>query len=461
MEDEVENEFRRTVSDIMARSKKNDKFIECLHLLGIKRDQFNVIHVSGTNGKSSVSYKVSQCLISLGKTVGLFTSPHLFEYTERIRVQGVDISKAEFIRIANNINSVIGSTPIHFFSYILLLSLVYFNEKGVEWVILETGIGGLKDSTNFAPNTKIVVISSIGYDHMHILGNTLEEIAVQKAATIKRGCVVVLGPNCYKYEIFENIAKEVGAKVIKNDRSDFSSFDEENSETSRLVIEQALQIGKASESALNSRLMMRMQVLSSEQCEMVKRHIFSKFPTLSDKIDKYGLPMAVIMDIGHNETAISRLCSDIFKAYKCNITFCCAISEKRKLSIFNPIGSVQGTNSLGKPSLRKFYYLNVNHDYCRSIESVENDLADPKLSNGAREIIKPGLERSKMICSGITHYKQADYSNYNDNYNYSNNYGNNSMNWLQESDHVTGCCIMLSLSLANVKMCWCSPALRI
>ncbi|BAM38925.1 dihydrofolate synthase/folylpolyglutamate synthase [Theileria orientalis strain Shintoku] len=453
MEDEIENQFRRTIDDIMARSKKNDKFVECLDLLAFKRDQFNVIHVSGTNGKSSVSYKVAQCLISLGKTVGLFTSPHLFEYNERIRVQGVDIPKADFIRISNKINTVIGSTSIHFFSYILLLSLVYFDEKGVEWVVLETGIGGLKDSTNFASNTKIAVITSIGYDHMHILGNTLEEIALQKAATIKRGCVVVLGPNCYKSEIFENIAREVGAKVIKNNGRDFGSFDEENSETSRLVIEQALKIGKASKSALNARLMMRMQVLSADECEGVKRHIFAKFPGLRDKMDKYGAPMAVVMDIGHNETAISRLCSDIFKAYKCNITFCCAISERRKLRIFNPIESVQGTNALGQPSVRKFYYLNVDHSYCRRLESVENDLNDPELSNGAREIIKLGLERSRMICSGVTNCNINkdwdncgnscnDYSETNHYDGISSNNGNNDncgyTEWIKESDCVTG-----------------------
>ncbi|UKJ87892.1 dihydrofolate synthase/folylpolyglutamate synthase [Theileria orientalis] len=451
MEDDVENEFRKTVSDILARSEKLDEFMECLDLLGIKRDQFNVIHVSGTNGKSSVSYKVSQCLISLGKTVGLFTSPHLFGCNERIRVQGVDIPKADFIRIANYINSVIGTRKIHFFSYILLLSLLYFNEKDVEWVILESGIGGFMDATNFVTNTKIVVIPSIGYDHMDLLGNTLDEIAFHKAATIKRHSVVVLGPNCYKYEIFENIARKLGAKVIKNDRRDFSSFDEENTETSRLVIEQALRIGKASESALSSRLMMRMQILSSEQCERAKRHIFSKFPGISDKMDKYGIPRAVIMDIGHNETAISRLCSDVFKVYKCNFTFCCAISERRKLRILNPIASVQGTNALGQPSLRKFYYLNVNHKYCRSLDSVINELEDPELSNGAREIIKLGLEKSKMICSGTTHYKQSGF-----NKNSKDNDGNNSVNWIKESDQtiLTRCCIMLSSSLANVKMCW-------
>eukprot|EP00375_Theileria_parva_P003286 XP_765967.1 dihydrofolate synthase/folylpolyglutamate synthase [Theileria parva strain Muguga] len=379
MKDEEDLEFRRCVNHILSNSTKQDNFLKCIDLLGIKTNQFNIIHVSGTNGKSSVAFKVSKCLVSLGLKVGLFTSPHIFEYTERIRVQCVQISKSDFVRITDYIFSVIGDIPIHFFSSVLLISLVYFVEKNVEWVVLESGIGGLLDPTNFAPNTKAVVISSIGYDHMAILGKTLDEIAHQKAGTIKPGSVVVLGPNCYKDEIFESKAKEVGAKVIKNNKKDFESFDEENTETARLVVEEALGLGKANISALNSRLKMRLKILSREECEVVKNHVFSKYPSLVPKLTEYGIPKAVVLDIAHNNTAINRLCSDLFKVFTGNAVFCVSISQNRTLNIFNPLGSFLKRDNPSKPSI-EVLYLDVNHSYCRMLEDVNHDLDNPDLS---------------------------------------------------------------------------------
>ncbi|XP_954314.1 dihydrofolate synthase/folylpolyglutamate synthase, putative [Theileria annulata] len=406
MVDEEDSEFKRCINSILSKSTKQDNFLKCINLLGIKTDQFNIIHVSGTNGKSSVAFKVSKCLISLGLKVGLFTSPHIFEYTERVRVQCVQIPKRDFVRITDYIFSVVGDMPIHFFSTILLISLVYFTEKKVEWVVLESGIGGLLDPTNFAPNTKAVVISSIGYDHMEILGKTLDEIALQKAGTIKRGSVVVLGPNCHKDEIFENKAREVGARVIKNNKKDFESFDEENTETSRLVVEEALGLGVANISALSSRLKMRMKILSKQECEAVKNHVLSKYPSLVPKLNEFGIPKAVVLDIAHNNTAINRLCSDLFKVYGGNAVFCVAISLNRTLSIFNPLVSF-----LNKDSRRsiEIFYLDVNHSYCRTLKDVDSDLDKVDLHPDAKKILKSGLDKTRLICS--TESSGFNYSN--------------------------------------------------
>ncbi|AFZ80131.1 folylpolyglutamate synthase, putative [Theileria equi strain WA] len=115
--DGIETKYRRCIELIMKnRYSKNDEFEKALELLKIRRNAFNIIHVSGTNGKSSVSHKISQCLISSGKMVGLYTSPHIWDYNERIKIQGKVISYEDFVRIYERISAVIGGLELHFFS---------------------------------------------------------------------------------------------------------------------------------------------------------------------------------------------------------------------------------------------------------------------------------------------------------------------------------------------------------
>ncbi|AFZ80128.1 folylpolyglutamate synthase, putative [Theileria equi strain WA] len=281
-------------------------------------------------------------------------------------------------------------------SFILLMALLYFEEKGTEWIILETGIGGLLDKTNFATNTKIVVISSIGYDHMHILGKRLEDIAKQKAGTIKQNSIVVLGPNCYDNDIFVEKANAVNARVIKCEKRVFSSFDEENSETARVVFEQALELGKAPRSALTSCLAMRMQMLSSKQIESVKAHLSSLIGECSNA-EKVGTPRAVIFDIGHNETAINRLCNDIVKSFEDKIILCVSISHNRSLGIFNPAASVR--NRSGELILKDIYFVPSGHDYCRQLSDADQESLTKSVSPELETAFKRGIEKSKGFCS--------------------------------------------------------------
>lgn len=151
-----------------------------------------LIHIAGTNGKGSVSAFLCEILTCAGFRTGLFTSPHLVDFEERIRVGGDMIPRDDVARIGSELLAADFSVQPSMFDYCLAMALLYFKEQACDVVILETGLGGRLDSTNAVGIADVTVITKIGYDHMAILGNTLEEIAAEKAGIIKKGTRLIL-----------------------------------------------------------------------------------------------------------------------------------------------------------------------------------------------------------------------------------------------------------------------------
>lgn len=153
----------------------------------------NIIHVAGTNGKGSVCSYLSQLLLECGFSVGMFTSPHLISMTERIRINGRSVQEQTFVNAFVRIEAVIKETGHHptFFELLFFMAMIIFAESGTDYIILETGLGGRLDATNCIRNPLVSVITSIGLDHTEYLGETLQDIAAEKAGIIKKGCPVV------------------------------------------------------------------------------------------------------------------------------------------------------------------------------------------------------------------------------------------------------------------------------
>ncbi|MBP5597315.1 MAG: bifunctional folylpolyglutamate synthase/dihydrofolate synthase [Pseudobutyrivibrio sp.] len=158
------------------------------------------IHIAGTNGKGSVAAFVSSILQAASFAseksfkVGLFTSPHLIDYTERIQIDGVPIPREEVTRIGQSLLGMELKLEPTMFDYWLAMAIIYFKEQQVDYVVLETGLGGAKDSTNgLSQLPEVCAITSIGLEHTQYLGNTLAEIAGEKAGIIKPGVPVVIG----------------------------------------------------------------------------------------------------------------------------------------------------------------------------------------------------------------------------------------------------------------------------
>ncbi len=149
-----------------------------------------IIHVAGTKGKGSTSRYFYKALRQKGYKTGLFTSPHLFRFNERIRIQQ-DITDDELTQLIMKFKKVIEAEGLTYFEALTFLAMAHFLENGCEWVVLETGLGGRLDSTNFHPQPALCVITPISFDHTAILGKTIPEIAAEKAGIIKSGCPVL------------------------------------------------------------------------------------------------------------------------------------------------------------------------------------------------------------------------------------------------------------------------------
>lgn len=161
-------------------------------ILGHPQRQFRSIHVAGTNGKGSVSHMLAAVLQEAGYKTGLYTSPHLKDFRERIKVNGVMISEAEVIAFTQRMQPHIESILPSFFEITVAMAFHHFAAQEVDIAVVETGLGGRLDSTNVI-TPELSVITNIGWDHMHLLGDTLPKIATEKAGIIKRNIPVVVG----------------------------------------------------------------------------------------------------------------------------------------------------------------------------------------------------------------------------------------------------------------------------
>lgn len=202
------------------KKKSDGNCKKILEKLGNPQDKLKVFHVAGTNGKGSTSAFISSILQQMNKKVGLFTSPHLVKINERIKVNNEDISDTDFAKTAEKVRSAVYALfkeeyiPT-FFEYIFLMAITYFAEKNVEYAVLEVGLGGRLDATNIIEKPLVSVITTISMDHMEILGNTIEEIAGEKAGIIKKNVpVVYFGDNEKAARVIEARAERMEAEMV-------------------------------------------------------------------------------------------------------------------------------------------------------------------------------------------------------------------------------------------------------
>jgi dihydrofolate synthase/folylpolyglutamate synthase len=182
--------------------------------LGNPHQELKIIHVAGTNGKGSTSSYMASYLTEKSEKVGLFTSPHIFDFRERIRVNGEKISEEFVVDFCARIQKLNLDLKPSFFEITFAMAVCYFHAENCSICVLETGMGGRLDATNIV-NPLVSVITNIGFDHTQFLGNTYAEIATEKAGIIKRNTPVVIGEtNSQTKPVFLNTAKAQNAKII-------------------------------------------------------------------------------------------------------------------------------------------------------------------------------------------------------------------------------------------------------
>ncbi len=192
------------IESIPGFAKKNplEHTGELLSRLGNPQNRYQVVHVAGTNGKGSVCAYLYTALRSSGRKCGFFTSPHLVTIRERFSVDGEMITEEDFAAVFDRVMQAVremgaeGLPHPAYFELLLAMGFLYFAEQNIEILVMETGLGGLRDATNVVRRPAACVITSISFDHTEYLGSTLEEIAAQKAGIIKEGVPVIFDAGC-------------------------------------------------------------------------------------------------------------------------------------------------------------------------------------------------------------------------------------------------------------------------
>ena len=175
--------------------------------------KFKSIHVAGTNGKGSVSHMLAAILQTAGYKVGLYTSPHLKDFRERIKVNGEEINEEYVIEFTELMKPLIEEIEPSFFEITVAMAFDYFAKEKVDVAVIEVGLGGRFDSTNII-TPELSVITNIGWDHMNILGDSLEKIAFEKAGIIKKDIPVVIGETLPEtIPVFEKVADEKNSTI--------------------------------------------------------------------------------------------------------------------------------------------------------------------------------------------------------------------------------------------------------
>jgi len=182
--------FHQTGSSAYKPGLENS--IQLMNALGNPQNKYRTIHIAGTNGKGSVSHMLAAVLQQAGYKTGLYTSPHLVDFRERIRVNGEMIEQQYVVDFVEQHKSLFDVIEPSFFEATMAMAFDYFNHCDVDVAVIEVGLGGRLDSTNII-TPELSVITNISYDHMSFLGNTLDKIAFEKAGIIKRNIPVVIG----------------------------------------------------------------------------------------------------------------------------------------------------------------------------------------------------------------------------------------------------------------------------
>lgn len=273
-----------------------DRIQSLVNIFDQPQDSFSVIHVAGSNGKGSVATKLAFALKGSGYRVGLFTSPHIFDFKERFQVGGELISQKTLCALLEGIFCMMEEEKIEasFFEVTTLLAFLYFKQSSVDFAVIETGLGGRLDATNVV-NPILSIITSISWDHQNILGFSLDEIAREKGGIIKQSIPVVLGPTANR-KVLKDIAQKKQAPFFCVEGK-YTTYDEENKAIARcslgILEKQGIVINDHVETFLFKKPPLRFHFLDEKRLESMPF--------------EGPHPCGFVVDVAHNQEGLKQL----------------------------------------------------------------------------------------------------------------------------------------------------------
>lgn len=237
MEEKVRYEdVERYILNIPKFTKKNSltHTRTMLKKLGVDYDKRKIIHVAGTNGKGTVCAYIENVLRKCDKEAGMFISPHLVRMTERISIDGNEVTEDEFVESFCNVKNIVDNEEYphpSYFEFLFLMAMEIFDRHNVEYIILETGLGGRLDATNVFERPYVTVITSIGLDHTEILGDTIGKIAYEKAGIIKENVPVIFADICKEStDVIVDTARKHNSTYISVGNDDYKILKKSNND---------------------------------------------------------------------------------------------------------------------------------------------------------------------------------------------------------------------------------------
>ncbi len=311
----------------LSRHLGNDMLKKLLHFYGNPQNELKFIHIAGTNGKGSTACMLAEILQEAGYRTGLFTSPYLMRFNERIRINGTEIPDNELARITTElrINIEKNNAPVSEFALNTAIALLWFREQKTDIVVWETGLGGRLDATNVIPDKEVAVLTRIGLDHTQYLGNTLTEITAEKCGILTENGVVISYPD-QEEEAASAIIREAKEK---NNRVVFAVLPQ-RTDDGMIYRGTSYKIGLPGE-------YQRMNAATALETVFALRE---KGYSISEKAIQTGLLHAknqgryqwirenILIDGAHNPQAIQALCDSLAQERK-KIIFCVAMMEDK------------------------------------------------------------------------------------------------------------------------------------
>jgi dihydrofolate synthase/folylpolyglutamate synthase len=299
-----------------------DRVLKMLEVLGNPQNSYKIIHVAGTNGKGSVSHMLASVLQESGLKVGLFTSPHLKDFRERIKVDGVEVDEKEVIRFVQYFSEKIENISPSFFEYTFSLAVNHFKNKGIDVAVIETGLGGRLDCTNVVKPI-LSIITNISLDHEQFLGNTIAAVAKEKAGIIKMGIPSVIGR--YQEEsqvVFDAVASANNSLIYgTNDKQKTFPCELQGDyqlENQRTVIKSLELLRKQGVAIQEDDLLRGLQRITDNTGLKGRWQELSKSPK-------------VICDVGHNVDGVKQLVNQLLRLDYANVRVVWGMSEDKKV----------------------------------------------------------------------------------------------------------------------------------